>query len=122
MSYDVWVLSAAAEGDVERVVGRLEDGDLDAAPPDPSVLRFRGAVLDLRPELAEVMEPEGTADGADRYVALHIPWDTEPAVVERVLELARELGLLVHDPQEETEAAAPARPRRGLLGRLLGRG
>ncbi|MCK6211354.1 hypothetical protein KZX45_12455 [Georgenia sp. EYE_87] len=125
MGYTVcfWGESTA---DADETHARLLDGDVSTVTPHPDVARLRADVLARWPELGETVEPwspdlgdpvTGPEGLESHYLLLNLSWDVDADVVEQICARATELGLVVHDPENEEEP--PEEP--GFLARLLGR-
>ncbi|PFG41040.1 hypothetical protein ATJ97_3586 [Georgenia soli] len=118
---------SASTADADDTHARLLDDDVSTVTPDPAVAEFRREVLTRWPALGEMAEPwspelgepvTGPEGRESHYLLLNLSWDFDVDVVEQVCARATELGLVVHDPENEEEEEPP---EPGFLGRLLGR-
>ena len=109
MSMDLFLWKAPVTGDPDEAGALLEryleQDDKDVFEPSEDVVRVLSKIRRRFPD-----DPEGGADDAapwaswpipdsDRLIELNIRWSADNKVIDVIVNLAREHGLVLYDPQ-----------------------
>lgn len=134
MSMTLFLWKAPVVGDAdeaERLLQRFEaSGDESAFVPSADVAKVSDELLRRFPEAEHGPWADSPPRQADRLLVLSIRWGADDAVIDAVVDLAREHELVLYDPQGpevhlpgdpvESEPVPPPGPRDHLWFVFLG--